>query len=501
MNAMPTATYWQALAEMFADRMLNSVAEGILIALAGWGLMRAMKGRSSGTRFAILFASLAAVVMLPVFEGVRAGAARGSAHSLLRLPNFVATDLFIGWAAIASLGLARIVFGFFQLRRLRQSCVTLDPAELNPLLGNTLAQTTSGRSVDLCVSDRVQVPTAMGFMKPAIVIPRWALNELTTTELNAVLLHEIAHLRRWDDWTNLAQKIVSALLFFHPAVWWIGRGLAREREMACDDFVLASTADYRGYAKCLVSVAEKSFLRRSLALAQALAGRAHLTAQRVARILDAGRPRRERSAAARIWKPALGVVASVTAVCLISLPRMTNLVAFDGGLATSSAETGTLQATPHFGAKVIPAAFVDRHAADLLRVDHPSNESAGKNLTHAKQVAVQPVRASSMANAIHRLPAPSDIAAKLAQRLPQAPRVVNARAGAESESNAGAPNATLVVMQSARIDEYGRVWTVSFWQLTVFHPDDRTLDPSSNHNMNPEIRERIARKEITPKTT
>jgi beta-lactamase regulating signal transducer with metallopeptidase domain len=488
MNAMPTATYWQALAEMFAGRMLNSVAEGILIALAGWGLMRAMKGRNSGTRFAILFASLAAVVMLPVFEGVRAGAATGSAHSLLRLPNFVATDLFIVWAAIASLGLARIVFGFFQLRRLRQSCMTIDPAELDTLLGNTLSQTAPGRSVDLCVSDRVQVPTAVGFMKPAIVIPRWALNELTTTELNAVLLHEIAHLRRWDDWTNLAQKIVSALLFFHPAVWWIGRGLAREREMACDDFVLASTADHRGYAKCLVSVAEKSFLRRSLALAQALAGRAHLTAQRVARILDAARPRRERSAAARVWKPALGVVASLTAVCLISLPRMPRLVAFDGGLSTSSAETAML----HFGTKVIPAAFVDRHAADLLRVDHLSNKSDGKNLTHGKQVAVQPVRASSVANAIHRLPAPSDIAAKLAERQPQAPRVVNARA--EIESNVGTPNATLVVMQGERIDEYGRVWTVSFWQLTVFHP-------SSNHNTNPEIRERTARKEITPKTT
>jgi beta-lactamase regulating signal transducer with metallopeptidase domain len=495
MIAISIATHWQTLAEMFAGRMLNGVAEGILIALAGWGLMRAMKGRSSSTRFAILFAALAAVVMLPVIEGMRAGAAGNSGHSysLFRLPSFVAADLFILWAAIAAIGLVRICFGFLQLRRLRQSCVTLDPAELDPLLGDTLLQTASGRSVALCVSDRVQVPTAMGFMKPAIVIPRWALNELTTTELNAVLLHEIAHLRRWDDWTNLAQRIVSAVLFFHPAVWWIGRGLAREREMACDDFVLASTSDHRGYAQCLVSVAEKSFVRRSLALAQALAGRVHLTAQRVARILDAGRPQGEQPMAMRMWKPALGVAVSLFAICLISLPGTPNLVAFDG-VSISNPEIAALQSTSHLGAKVVPAAFVERPTIDIH-----THEAAKKNFPHARQSEVQPVIAKDGAKPIDRTPAPTAAAVKFAQAQPQSPRVLNARA--EINSNASGANAMLVVMQSERIDEYGRVWTVSVWQLTVFHPYERALDPSNQHNMNPQIRERIVRKEIAPKTT
>ena len=66
------------------------------------------------------------------------------------------------------------------------------------------------------------------------------MQELSTLELNAILLHELAHLRRRDDWTNLIQKIVGALLFFHPAVWWIEKKLALEREMACDDLVLAT---------------------------------------------------------------------------------------------------------------------------------------------------------------------------------------------------------------------------------------------------------------------
>jgi beta-lactamase regulating signal transducer with metallopeptidase domain len=499
MNAMLTAAHWQTVPEIFAGKMLNSLGGGILIALAGWGLMRAMRGRSSSARFAILFAALAGVVMLPVFDGMRLDNGTSSIHSLLRLPTFIASDLFIAWAAIAFVGLARIVFGFFQLRRLRRSCVTIDPAQVDPLLSNTLSQTTSGRRVDLCVSDRVQVPTAMGFIKPAIVIPRWALSELTPTELNAVLLHEIAHLRRWDDWTNLAQRVVSALLFFHPAVWWIGRGLAREREMACDDFVLASTSDHRGYAQCLVSVAEKSFLRRSLALAQSLAERVHLTAQRVARILDAARSQTKSAAATRIWKPALGVVVSFSAVCLISLPHTPNLVTFDGASAPG-AESASLQSKSHstsrFGANVIPAAYVEP------RYNAPIPALAASNPPHAKPAVVRSLNArptkANMANGIRRNSAPLPVITKLERVPPQSPRVFNTRV---EINNVSAANAMLVVMQTERIESDGQVFTISMWQLTVYHPYDHTVDRSNDQNTNPEIKGRIVQKEITPKST
>jgi len=78
------------------------------------------------------------------------------------------------------------------------------------------------------------VPTAIGFFQPAVIVPAWTLRELSAEELHSVLLHELAHLRRWDDWTNLAQELVGALFFFHPAVWRIGSRLSLEREMACD---------------------------------------------------------------------------------------------------------------------------------------------------------------------------------------------------------------------------------------------------------------------------
>ncbi len=157
----------------------------------------------------------------------------------------------------------------------------------------------SPRAVTLCVSDQLRVPTAIGFIKPLVVIPAWTMRELSPAELNTILLHELAHLRRWDDWTNLVQKILGALLFFHPAVWWIEKKLALEREMACDDMVLAKTASPRAYAECLVSLAEKSFLRRGLALAQAAVDRMRHVSLRVTQILDEKRP-----GATRVWRPA-----------------------------------------------------------------------------------------------------------------------------------------------------------------------------------------------------
>jgi hypothetical protein len=165
----------------------------------------------------------------------------------------------------------------------------------------------------------------IGFVNPAIVIPRWLLQELSPSELQQILLHELAHLRRWDDWTNLAQKILKALLFFHPAAWWIEKQLSLEREMACDDAVVAETANPRAYAECLTHLAEKSFVRRSLALAQAALGRIRQTSLRVAQILDADRP----SVPTNGWKPAVLLVAGFAIACATGISRAPRLVGFE----------------------------------------------------------------------------------------------------------------------------------------------------------------------------
>ncbi len=118
----------------------------------------------------------------------------------------------------------------------------MDLASLDPEIAAILQDFGDRRRVKLCVSSDVAVPAAVGFFRPAIVFPAELLPQLSAEEIKVILLHELAHLHRWDNWTNLGQKIVKAVFFFHPAVWWIENRLALEREMACDDIVLAQTA-------------------------------------------------------------------------------------------------------------------------------------------------------------------------------------------------------------------------------------------------------------------
>jgi hypothetical protein len=156
-----------------------------------------------------------------------------------------------------------------------------------------------------------------------VVLPSWLLEELPAAELKQLVLHELAHLRRWDDWTNLAQQIVKALLFFHPAVWWIESRVSLEREMACDDAVVAETANPRAYAECLARLAEKSMIRRSLALAQAALGRIRQTSSRVAQLL-----RRDRPVASRHGWVTATVAAGFVLVSSVAVSWMPQFVTF-----------------------------------------------------------------------------------------------------------------------------------------------------------------------------
>ena len=339
---MIAALNLQSVAQLSAERILNCTAEGMVIALLAWLVLRAVGPQNSNTRFAVWFAALLGIATLPLF-GIWAASGAGMAQrSEITMPGSWALYIFAAWLLMAAAGLLRVGLGFWHLQRLRKSCVPVDVAALDPILRKTLEEFDSPRPVKLCVSDRLRVPTAIGFTKPLVVIPSWTMRELSAAELNPILLHELAHLRRRDDWTNLVQKILGALLFFHPAVWWIEKKLALEREMACDDLVLASTTSPRAYAECLVSLAEKSFLRRGLALAQAAVDRLRNVSLRVSQILDVHRPR-----ATRVWRPAPVLVGGVSLVCLLALSHApTRLVSFENCLGVPGC--GECDRTPRF---------------------------------------------------------------------------------------------------------------------------------------------------------
>ncbi|MGA7294970.1 MAG: M56 family metallopeptidase [Terriglobales bacterium] len=421
----------QTVAQFSMERIFNALPEGILIALFAWVLLRILRRQNSGTRFAVWFLALLTVAALPLLNGFGEGRALagtrifsslewGNPRPAVTIPLEWAIFGFVAWALGACVAMARLAVGLWRLGQLRRSCVPVAVADLDPIVRKTVDEISAASGaagpVAITTSECVRVPAAIGFWKRTIVLPAWALRELPAEDLNVILLHEFAHFRRWDDWTNLVQKIVRAVFFVHPAVWWIERELAVEREMACDDAVLAQTANPHGYATCLVSLLEKSLAhrlsQRRWSMVQAAVYRAREASLRLAQILDKNRPK-----ATRVWKPAVGMVGVFSMVCLMAMPRAPQLVAFDREIPVnrSGLEYSAAVTRPAFGvqhapgqtsaqARVIPAAFrsVDSQArAGKIAVLHGADErrpSAGRFVsatTHATLPRQQIVAASA----------------------------------------------------------------------------------------------------------
>jgi bla regulator protein blaR1 len=463
---MTAALNLQSVAQLSAERILNCTAEGVVIAVLAWLVLRAVGPQNSNTRFAVWFAALLGIATLPLFGNWASSGAGLAQPSELTMPASWALYIFAAWLLMAAAGLLRVGLGFWHLNRLRKSCVPVDVAVLDPVLRKTLEEFDSPRSAKLCVSDRLRVPTAIGFTNPLVVVPSWTMRELSAAELHPILLHELAHLRRRDDWTNLLQKILGALLFFHPAVWWIEKKLALEREMACDDMVLASTTTPRAYAECLVALAEKSFLRRGLALAQAAVDRLRNVSLRVSQILDVDRPR-----ATRVWRPAPVLVGGVSLVCLMALSQApTRLVSFESGAASSSLTSPTgpgdseASQMSQMGASVIPARLQLR--AERVR---------SAKIEARKKGPAPTVANAGGRNSFRRANRPDVVPAKAAQHRVKPPMLVRSSMATDGV----APQTLFLVMRTEFVQtrQYGAsgpvVWDLCVWQVTVVGPGQK----------------------------
>lgn len=315
----------QSFSSVAFERLLYCLAEGSILTLAVAIGLRFIPQKNSRTKFLIWFSAMVATALLPLLDMKLSGKAGGiiSAQAVITIPFTVAFYVSLAWLALACVGLLRVAMAVWQLRCLRKDCAELRPEQLAPEVQQIISEFRKHRPVSILISHRVQVPTAIGLFKSSVILPAWMEEEAAAEELKHVILHELAHLRRRDDWTNLVQKIVKAVLFFHPGIWWMERELSLQREMACDDNVLEHTESPRTYAECLARVAEKSFMRRQVALAQAAVSRIRQLSVRVGRILDP-----KHSVSTQSWKPAvpgvivLAVISGVSVSCAPDLVRV-----------------------------------------------------------------------------------------------------------------------------------------------------------------------------------
>jgi GWxTD domain-containing protein len=165
------------------------------------------------------------------------------------------------------------------------------------------------RTVSLLNSALVQVPTVIGWLRPAVLLPMGCLTGLSTIQIEGIFAHELAHIRRHDYLVSVFQSIVEAVLFYHPLVWWVSKQVRREREDCCDDLAVNISGDSLAYAKALSFLEER---RGSLA-AVALGANGGVLAMRIKRLLGYEEP----PAYSSLTAPTLlAVVVAGAALCI-----------------------------------------------------------------------------------------------------------------------------------------------------------------------------------------
>jgi GWxTD domain-containing protein len=199
------------------------------------------------------------------------------------------------WAAGVLIFHLRSLGGWIAARRLRLAGVCHAPGEWQQRLDGLAARLRVSKPAALLESCLADVPVVIGYARPVILMPVGLLAGLPVAQVEAILIHELAHILRQDYLVNLMQTFVEGLLFYHPAVWWISGVIRAERENCCDDLAVAATGDARQYAAALAALEQNRWAAHELALA-ATGGS---LVKRIRRLLQ--QPERPRAA----WTPAI----------------------------------------------------------------------------------------------------------------------------------------------------------------------------------------------------
>jgi beta-lactamase regulating signal transducer with metallopeptidase domain/DUF4097 and DUF4098 domain-containing protein YvlB len=340
--------------------LLNSLWQGTALTLIVWLLLKLLPNLSSATRYFVWWITMFAVLLLPLTPPISHQPSSNEAplvtstsdtrltiapsteqqlpitlsrtpfasateprlaiiespapHSLsLTLPSGPITRAVAAvWVILSVALLARLGYSYQALGRLKRTAFE-PPDGLRVRFNQIVARTRLNRQPRLLISSEISTPLALGFIHPVVLFPSSLAEAPSADEFDQLCLHEIAHLSRFDDWANLFQHILIALMPMQPALFWIGRHLNLEREAACDDRVIAITAAPRPYAASLTRIAELALWPGSTALATGVASSRSQLYRRIHRLLD--RRMNKRTSVAPI--PLLSAIAVI--VCLFTL--------------------------------------------------------------------------------------------------------------------------------------------------------------------------------------
>jgi len=223
--------------------------------------------------------------------------------------------LVVIWAVgVAAMSLWNLA-GWIALQRLRSSGTKPTSREIQEQLTQLCTRLGVRRAVRILESARVRSPLMIGVFKPIILLPASIICELPAAQLESILSHELAHIRRHDYLVNLIQSVIETLLFYHPATWWVSRRIRIERENCCDDIALALCNDRAVYATALARIA----VVRAPALA--LAAQGGMLLGRIRRVLGLPEIESRRSAG---WAVGIfGLATTLIFVAMLAMPVRT----------------------------------------------------------------------------------------------------------------------------------------------------------------------------------
>ncbi|HET7650805.1 MAG TPA: M56 family metallopeptidase [Gammaproteobacteria bacterium] len=276
--AIIDSPFFQALGWALIHFIWQGACAGAIYAI----LRHALRSSSPAARYRLAMLTLAAMAMMPVvtllhlLTGSAVSAASTSplpAANMSLAPAVVSAGSQSDWIATAVSLLhdaapwvvpfwvfgvmvmsLRVWRGWQQTRVLRRTAVFSSLPAWQAAVDRLKSVLGINKAIQLAVSAAINVPSVIGWLKPVILIPPGVLTGLTPAQMELILAHELAHIRRQDYFWNLLQVIVDTLLFYHPVVRWISQHARIEREQCCDDIVVNLNGDAINYARALTEL-------------------------------------------------------------------------------------------------------------------------------------------------------------------------------------------------------------------------------------------------------
>jgi uncharacterized protein YjbI with pentapeptide repeats/beta-lactamase regulating signal transducer with metallopeptidase domain len=335
-----------------------------------------------------------------------------------RVTRALAIGVVGAWSLGALIGMIGLAASLIRIRGLKRRSSPLDGALADELPWLTAAS--SGREIYLRLSYEIETPVAIGFGRPVILIPTELAGQGGLAALEPLVLHEHAHLRRYDDWSNLVQRTIERVFWFNPIVWLIGQRIALEREIASDDAVVEKTGEAHAYATSLWRLAREMRMPEHAVVAPGALLTRKQIAVRIEQLLDTNRGRLHRSPGAAIVTALAGIVAvafvatSAPAVELPAPPEPVPAAWAPPKPAAAVRAPPRVAQAPHQLTKIV----IERSAAKPLETAPPRTVYVTPHPAGAKPVT----RSSAVTKSVAaETAAPQQVA--VAPPVPEPPRV------------------------------------------------------------------------------